>query len=72
MEPLLQTHGQSIDISMDLIVGLLMSRWWPQGRPYNAILVVVDRYTKIAQYFKGRNTIDTADLTKIIVQSLAL
>jgi hypothetical protein len=57
---------------MDFIVGLPESCQWPRRRSYNAILVVVDQYTKLAQYFRYRNTIDTAGLAEIIAQKLAL
>jgi hypothetical protein len=72
MEQLPQPRGLWTDISMDFIVGLLESRQRPWGRPYNAILVIVDRYTKMARYFKCCDTIDAAGLAEIIAQKLAL
>jgi hypothetical protein len=57
---------------MDFIVGLPESRWRPRRRPYNAILVVVDRYTKMARYFKCLDTIDAAGLVEIIARKLTL
>jgi hypothetical protein len=72
MEPLPQPRGPWTDISMDFIVGLPKSRRRPRGRPYNAILVVVNQYTKMAQYFKCRDTIDAAGLAEIIARKLAL
>ncbi len=60
LEPLPQPRSPWTDILMDFIVGLLessrMAREKGQesengkgrGRSYNAILVVVDRYTKVA------------------------
>jgi hypothetical protein len=66
MEPLPQLHDAWTDISMDFIVGLPESCRPPRGRPYNAIFVVVDWYTKMARYFKCRDTVDAADLAEII------
>jgi hypothetical protein len=51
MEPLPQLRGPWIDISMDFIVGLSESCRKGHAKPYNAILVVVDWYTKQALYF---------------------
>jgi hypothetical protein len=72
MEPLPQPHGPWTDILMDFIVGLPESCRQPSGRPYKAILVIVNRYTRMAQYFKCRNMIDAAGLAEIIAQKLVL
>ncbi len=72
MELLPLPRGSRTDISMNFIVGLPESFQRPRGRLYNAILVVVDCYTKLTQYSKCRNTIDAAGLVKIIGQKLAL
>jgi putative transposase len=69
---------------MDIIAGLLERRQKTRekgqeseygagcGRLYNAILVVVDQYTKMAHYFKCQDTLDAVGLAKIIVRKLAL
>jgi hypothetical protein len=43
-----------------------------RGRSYNAILVVVDRYTKAARYFKCRDTLGAVGLAEIIARKLVL
>ena len=52
---------------MDMIVKLLLSAD-ADSKVYNAILVVVDHFTKIAKYFSVRTTITAADLVKLFYQ----
>ncbi len=84
LEPLPQPRGPWTDISMVFIIGLPESSQKAheqgqesdcgkgRGRSYNAILVVVDRYTKAARYFKCRKTLDAAGLAEIITRKLVL
>ena len=39
----------------------------PDGPASNSILVIVDRYTKMAQYIPAQNTITARDLAKIFI-----
>ena len=52
--------GPGEDYSMDFIVDLPPSRW--RGEVYDSILVVVDRYTKLAIYIPTRKTLDAEQL----------
>jgi Integrase core domain. len=49
---------------MDMIVGLPPSADG-ESKAYDAILVVVDRYTKMAKYFPIRNTLNAAELADL-------
>ena len=49
---------------MDFITGLPVSQHF--GINHDAILVVVDRYTKMAQYIRCDKEVDTARLASII------
>lgn len=54
------------EISMDFITGLPLSQN-PEGGPdFDAILVVVDRYTKMARYVACHKTVDSPELAKIL------
>ncbi len=72
MEPLQQPCGPWTDISVDFIVGLLVSRRKRHAKPHNAILVVVNRYTKQARYFPCHNTLDAVGLAEILTRKLML
>ncbi len=49
------------DIALDLIVSLPESQKSNEGKKYNSILVIVDRFSKMAQYIPVRDTIDTTN-----------
>jgi transposase InsO family protein len=72
MEPLPQPRGPWTDISMDFIVGLLESRRKRNAKPYNAILVVVDQYTKPARCFPCHDSLDAIRLAEILARKLVL
>jgi hypothetical protein len=72
MEPLPQPRGPWTDISMDFVVGLAESRRKRHAKPYNAILVVVDRYTKQARYFLCHDSLDAIGLAEILARKLVL
>jgi hypothetical protein len=72
MEPLPQPRGPWTDISMDFIVGLPESRRKRHAKPYNAILVVVDWYTKQARYFPCHDSLDAIGLAEILARKLVL
>jgi transposase InsO family protein len=72
MEPLPQPRGPWTDISMDFIVGLPESRRKRHAKPYNAILIVVDWYTKQARYFPCHDSLDAIGLAGILARKLVL
>ncbi len=57
---------------MDFIVGLPESRRKRHAKPYNAILVIVDRYTKQAHYFPCHHSLDAIGLAGILYRKLVL
>ena len=63
--PILSRPWESI--SMDMIVELPLSTD-TDLKAYNAILMVVDRFMKMAKYFSVRTTITAADLVKLFYQ----
>ena len=54
---------------MDMIIELPLSAD-ADSKAYNAILVVVDCFMKMAKYFPVRITITTADLAKLFYQHI--
>jgi hypothetical protein len=72
MESLPQLRGSWTDISVDFIVGLPVSHQKRHAKPRNAILVVVDWYTKQARYFLCHDTLDIVGLAEIITKKLML
>ena len=58
------------NISMDFIVGLSPSKHW--SKAYNSILVIMDRYTKMACYVVVRSGIDAPGLAAVFVQKFIL
>ncbi len=66
MEPLPQPRGPWTDISMDFVVGLPESRRKRYAKPYNAILVIVNQYTKQACYFPSCDLLDATGLAEIL------
>src|SRR5437667_586246 len=69
MQPLPILSWPWESISMDMIVELPPSTD-ADSKAYNAILVVVDRFTKMAKYFPVRTTITAADLAKLFHQHI--
>jgi hypothetical protein len=57
---------------MDFIMGLPESRRKRHAKPYNAILVVVDWYTKQALYFPCHDSLDAIRLAEILARKLVL
>ncbi len=57
---------------MDFIMGLPERCLKRHAKPYNAILVVVDRYTKQARYFLCHNLLDEIGLAEILARKLVL
>jgi hypothetical protein len=57
---------------MDFIVGLPESRRKRHAKPYNAILVVVNRYTKQVRYFPCHDSLDAIGLAEILARKLVL
>ena len=70
LQSLQQPWGPYTDISMDFIVGLPPSKC--QSKAYNSILVIMDRYTKMACYITVRSDIDTPGLAAVFVQKFVL
>ena len=56
------------DLTMDFVTGLPPSG--RRGQAYDAILVVVDRYTKMALYLPCRKSIDSADLADLFIDKV--
>ena len=54
------------EISMDFITGLPECKDPAGGPNFDSILVVVDRYTKMARYIACHKTIDAPELAKIL------
>ncbi len=61
-----------VDISFDFIVGLLRSRRTLESKEKNAILAIVDRFTKIVMYFAVTDKIDAPSLKEVLAQKLVL
>ena len=70
LQLLQQPWGLYTNISMDFIVGLPLSKCW--SKAYNSILVIMDRYTKIACYIMVWSDIDTPRLAAVFVQKFIL
>ena len=66
LAPLPQPQGPWQDIAMDFVVGLPPSRC-AAGKPYDAILVVVDRYSKMCRYIPTRTEVDASQLATILI-----
>ena len=70
LEPLPQPSRPWKEISMDLITQLPISQ---RGtKEFNAILTIVDKYTKMAVFLPIQNTINAADLAELIYQEVEL
>jgi hypothetical protein len=54
------------EISMDFITGLPPCKNPAGGPDFNAILVVVDRYSKMARYIACHKTVDSPELARIM------
>jgi hypothetical protein len=72
MEPLPQPRGPWTDISVDFIVGLLVSHRKRHARRHDITLDVVNQYTKQARYFPCHDTLDAVGLAKILTRKLVL
>jgi len=53
---------------MDFIIDLPPSKW--RGRVYDSILVVVDRFTKMARYIPVCKTITSQELADVFMNSI--
>jgi transposase InsO family protein len=65
LQPLPVPKGPWTDLTMDFITGLPPSG--RKGQAYDAILVVVDRFTKMAIYVAVRKTIDSVELASALM-----
>ena len=54
---------------MDFVVGLPPSRG-VAGKPYDAILVVVDRYSKMCRYIPTRIDVDASQLATLLIAEI--
>ena len=68
LRPLPIPNGPWEDITMDLITELPESEYLHQT--YNSILVIIDRYTKMAHYTPTRTTITAVDLAQIVLREV--
>ena len=57
------------DISMDFVNGLPLSKDWT-GTEYDAILVIVDRLTKMAHYVPVKTTLTAEQLAEVLIDVL--
>ncbi len=57
---------------VDFILGLSVSHRKRHVKPYNAILVVIDLYTKQECYFSSQNTLDAVRPAEIFTRKLVL
>lgn len=55
---------------MDFATRLPISKNWRQSNKYNAILVIVDRLTKMVHYIATKTIITTPNLAKIIIKTI--
>ena len=55
------------DVTMDFITGLPPSK--DNGQVYDLILVIIDRFTKIARYLPVRKTIDAPELASTLIRT---
>lgn len=65
LQSLPQPSGPWQDITMDFITDLPPSK--KRGKTYNCILVIVDRYTKMAHYVPSRKDLDAGELADVFV-----
>ena len=63
---LLQPERPWGEISIDFITGLLLYKNLIEDPDFNIILIVINRYSKIARYIIYYKTINFPELTKII------
>ena len=56
------------ELSMDFITGLPPSK--RRGVVYNAILIIVDRYTKIVRYLLAKKDLDAATLAELFFEEI--
>ena len=69
LQLLLAPNGPWKDIIMDFITGVLLSLG-VNGKAYNVILVVVDRYTKLAKYYPILKTITAEQFGHLLVRTV--
>ena len=60
--------GPFKSITMDFIVDLPPSMGPGDNKAYDAILVILDRYTKVVKYIACRKTIDALELARLFVK----
>jgi hypothetical protein len=65
---LLVPEGAWQDLTMDFIVGLPPST--RQGSVYDAILVIIDCYTKAARYLPTTSKVDAEGLADLFLQEI--
>ncbi|CAA9373459.1 hypothetical protein AVDCRST_MAG94-4350 [uncultured Leptolyngbya sp.] len=68
LQPLPAPRGPWTDITMDFVTGLPPSK--RRREAFDAILVVVDRYTKMAHYIPTRKTIDAPELADVFLEEI--
>ena len=67
LKPLEPPTGILEDVTMDFITGLPPSM--RDERAYDAILVIVDKYTKLARYIPVRKTITSEELADVFIRN---
>ena len=68
LEPLSPAASLFSKITIDFISNLLPYNW--QGKVFNSILVLVDRYTKIAMYILSKMDWETKIMANVVAETL--
>ena len=72
LESLPPPAGPYTDIFMDFITDLPPSKRRDGGKVYDSILVIMDRYTKMARYLPTRKDIKVEELSDVIMNKHVL
>jgi uncharacterized membrane protein len=68
MQALPTLNGPIQELIIDFIIDLPPSAY--EGKAYNSILVIVDRYTKIVRYIPYNKTYTSVQLTDLFIKEI--